>query len=248
MINNQSPHLIQANFTNKNSNEKYPFTLPLFKNSLKLKFNNNVTFIAGENGTGKSTILETIAYTCGFNLEGGGRNNIYHNDEHNYNSELFNNLKLSWSIKTNQGFFMRAESFYNFASYIDKLAKEERKNEVLRPYGGKSLHEQSHGEAFLSLFNNRFRKGLFILDEPEAALSPNRQLSLLSIIYDLTHNYNAQFIIATHSPILLSYPYGELFYIIDDKIEKMNYKDTEHYNFTKSFLDNPEQYFRYLFE
>jgi len=154
-------------------------------------------------------------------------------------------LTLSWKIKTGQGFFMRAESFFNFATYIDEVARSDR--QVLDAYGGKSLHHRSHGEAFLSLFHNHFQKGIYILDEPEAALSPQRQLSLLSIINKLEREGKAQFIISTHSPILMSYPGADIF-LLDDNIKLTDYKNTEHYQLTKSFLESPELYFRHLFD
>lgn len=223
--------------------KKFPFNLPFIKNGLDIKFKKNVTFFVGENGIGKSTLLEAIADKCDFNLSGGNRN-------HNYafyktESELAEYLTLSWKIKTGQGFFMRAESFFNFATYIDEVARSDR--QVLDAYGGKSLHHRSHGEAFLSLFHNHFQKGIYILDEPEAALSPQRQLSLLSIINKLEREGKAQFIISTHSPILMSYPGAEIF-LLDDNIKLTDYKNTEHYQLTKSFLESPELYFRHLFD
>ena len=151
---------------------KYPFSIPSIKNFHQLDLKNKVTFFVGENGTGKSTLLEAIAYKCGFNTAGGGRNNYY--DVHASESALGEYIRLSWLPKVTNGFFLRAESFYHFASHIDAV-------EANDAYGGRSLHQQSHGESFLSLFLNRFRgKAIYILDEPEAALSPQRQLSFLS--------------------------------------------------------------------
>ena len=141
---------------------------------------------------------------------------------------------------------MRAESFFNFASQIDEIAKEDPA--ILLSYGDRSLHEQSHGESFLSLFNNRFgERGVYILDEPEAALSPTRQLSLLAIMNRMEKEERNQFIIATHSPILLSYPGAVIFWLNNGKIEQVEYKETEHYKLTKAFLENPERYFKTLF-
>ena len=136
---------------------------------------------------------------------------------------------------------MRAESFYNFATYLDQVSD-------LRAYGGKSLHEQSHGESFLSLFANRFEQGIYLLDEPEAALSPQRQLSFLSIIHELEKSGHAQFIIATHSPIILSYPGAILFSFDNEAIEPIAYQDSEHYRVTRDFLNAPERYFKHLFQ
>jgi predicted ATPase len=147
---------------------------------------------------------------------------------------------MAWSPKITQGFFLRAESFFNFASYIDELSLQDA-------YGGKSLHGQSHGESFLSLFTTRFRQGVFILDEPEAALSPQRQLALLRIIHDLEEDGRSQIIIATHSPILLSYPQGTIFSLDGDEISAVKADETEHVRLTRDFLNDPDRYFRRLF-
>lgn len=226
-----------------NHPQDFPFSLPFLSNGLDIRLKSNVTFFVGENGIGKSTLLEAIADQCNFNVAGGNRNHNY--DFHKTESALSEYLTLSWHHKISQGFFMRAESFFNFATYIDKVAEEDQS--ILAAYGGKSLHHQSHGEAFLSLFYNHFQNGIYILDEPEAALSPQRQLSLLSIIHRLQKTGKAQFIISSHSPILMSYPSAEI-YLLDDKIQKTHYKETEHYQLTKNFLESPERYFQHLFE
>lgn len=218
---------------------RHPFNIPCLANGLKLKFTTNVTFLVGENGTGKSTILETIAEKCGFNLTGGNRDHQYLLDREL--SDLTTATTLAWNQKTVEGFFMRAETFFNFATYLDEIGSN------FRSYGGKSLHEQSHGESFLSLFANRFESGLYILDEPEAALSPARQLSFLTIIHDLDISGHAQFIIATHSPIILSYPGARILSLDGDKISEIEYKETSHYKLTRDFLECPERYFRHLF-
>ena len=139
-----------------------------------------------------------------------------------------------------EGFFMRAESFYNFASYLDGVSD-------FTAYEGKSLHHQSHGESFLALFQNRFEHGLYILDEPEAALSPQRQLAFLKIIHDLETPRHAQFLIASHSPILLAYPGATLYQLEDDGIREISYRETDHYLVMKGFLNGPERFFKYLF-
>lgn len=229
------PELVKSN--------QYPFTIPVLTNGLNVDFSSNVTFLVGENGSGKSTILEAIAEGCGFNLSGGSRNHNY--KHHATESNLSSALRLSWFPKVTSGFFMRAESFFNFATYLDELAQDDPG--ILNAYGGKSLHKQSHGESFLSLFLNRFKKGIYILDEPEAALSPNRQLSFLTIIHELETSGNAQFIIATHSPMLLCYPGAVVLSIDGGTIKEIDYKDSEHYRLTKEFLDSPERYFRHLF-
>jgi len=220
----------------------------VIKNLSELQFTNNVTFFVGENGSGKSTLLESIAVKCGFNLNGGSQNNVYTGNTEEIT--LSDHLRLSWLPKVNNGFFLRAESFYNFATYLDELNQEEGTGDVYGPYGGISLHKQSHGESFLSLFNNRFnsKKALYLLDEPEAALSPARQLSLLKIIHDLSTKSNAQFIIATHSPILLGYPDATILSFDGEEIEETSYEMTEHYQITKYFLENPKAMLNQLFK
>jgi predicted ATPase len=219
--------------------DQYPFNVRALSRGIDLAFNTNVTFFVGENGAGKSTLLEAIAECCEFSPEGGNRD--HYRTTFTERSALAQALRLSWSQRTAEGFFMRAESFFNFATYLDEVSN-------LRAYGGKSLHQQSPGESFLSLFANRFEQGLYLLDEPEAALSPQRQLSFLSIIHELEKPGHAQFIIATHSPIILSYPGAVLFSFDGDTIEQIDYRETEHYRVTRDFLNAPERYFRHLFE
>ncbi|MEQ8156178.1 MAG: AAA family ATPase [Clostridiaceae bacterium] len=216
---------------------KYPYCLSAIKDLSMLEFHPKVTYIVGENGTGKSTILEAIAVAYGFNPEGGTRNfNFSTNDTH---SDLHENLKLVKGVKRpNDGFFLRAESFYNVATNIDEI-------DASSSYGGSSLHSQSHGESFLSVIRNRFSgNGLYILDEPEAALSPSRQMSLLVIMHELIQK-GSQFIIATHSPIIMSYP-DSIIYELSDGIKEVKYMDTEHYKITKAFLDKPEKMLKML--
>jgi predicted ATPase len=217
----------------------HPFNVRSFMGGINLAFRNNVTFLVGENGSGKSTLLEAIAEICGFNPEGGNRD--HQREVFNDRSELAQALRLSWSSKVTEGFFMRAESFYNFATYLDQVSN-------LRAYGGKSLHQQSHGESFLALFEHQFEQGLYILDEPEAALSPQRQLSFLKIIHELAAPGQAQFIIATHSPILLAYPGAVLYGFGEDGIAEVSYQETDHYRLTRDFLNAPDRYFKYLFD
>lgn len=218
---------------------RYPFNIPAFSHGIDITITSNVTFFVGENGTGKSTLLEAIAENSGFNAEGGDRQHGFTN--HKDRSDLASALRLSWLPKVIEGFFMRAESFYNFASYLESV------NSTFSRYGGRRLHDQSHGEAFLALFSNRFERGIYILDEPEAALSPQRQLSFLSIIHRLATAGHAQFIISTHSPIILAYPGATLLSLDGNTIHEVKYMDTQHYRVTKEFLAAPERYFRHLF-
>lgn len=227
------------------NDKRYPFSIPALNQFESLELEHPVTFFVGENGSGKSTLLEAVADQCGFNNSSGGRNTNYSVEASQ--SDLGQYIRLSWLPKINRGFFLRAESFYHFASYLDELAKEDP-TFGYKGYGGKSLHEQSHGEAFLSLFLNRFgEESIYLLDEPEAALSPARQLAFLKIIHDLAGKGEAQFIIATHSPILLGYPDASIYNFDSAPMEKINYEDTEHYQITAGFLNRKEQFLKELF-
>ena len=218
---------------------QFPFTIRAFSHGIDLDFVSPVTFLVGENGSGKSTLLEALAEGCGFDPEGGSRD--HQRVTAAGRSPLLPALRLSWKPKVTKGFFLRAESFYNFATYIEGVSD-------LQAYGGKSLHAQSHGESFLALFNHRFDQGVFILDEPEAALSPQRQLSFLKIVHDLTVTGRAQFLIATHSPIILAYPGAVLFSLDGDAVQKTEYRDTKHFLITRDFLNSPERFFKHLFD
>jgi predicted ATPase len=217
---------------------RHPFDVEALR-GLDVELRSRVTFFVGENGSGKSTLLEAVAQCCGFNLQGGGRDHQVHAGGNP--DDLASALRLSWLPKATDGFFMRAESFFNFASYIDQIS-------TLQRYGGRRLGEQSHGESFLALFLNRFGRGIYVLDEPEAALSPQRQLAFLKVIHDLEVTGQAQFLIASHSPILLAYPSATLLSLDGGPIHEVAYADTEHYKLTKAFLDSPERFFKHLFE
>nr|WP_276561863.1 AAA family ATPase [Brevibacillus halotolerans] len=224
--------------TEKYPNRKeYPFSIPALQNLESISFDKNITFFVGENGSGKSTLLEAVAYQCDFHTAGGGRHNYYEVDASD--APLGEYIQLSWLPKITNGFFLRAETFYQFASHIDSI-------NGTGGYGGRSLHAQSHGESFLSLFRNRFgHKAIYLLDEPEAALSPARQLSLLRLMKDLEKS--AQFIIATHSPILLAFPGAQIYNFDQSPIATTSYEQTLHYQITKRFLENREAMLAELF-
>lgn len=218
----------------------YPFSLPAIKNLSQINFHPRVTFLVGENGTGKSTLLEAIAIHYGFNPEGGSKNFSF--STRNTHSKLNKYIRLAKGFRqAKDGFFLRAESYYNVATTIDILDESPSFGPPLKDsYGGKSLHEQSHGESFFSLFLHRFfGNGMYILDEPESALSPQRQLAFLVRLDELIKK-NSQFIIATHSPIFLAYPNSKIIEITETGFTESKYKETEHYSLYQSFLNNPE--------
>ena len=225
---------------------QFPFNLPIMSTFDQFSFHPNITYIVGENGMGKSTLLEAIAIATGFNPEGGTLNfNFSTFDSH---SNLEDYIKLVKGIeKPKDGFFLRAETFYNVATTIEKLDSEPLSGpRIIDSFGGKSLHEQSHGEAFFATFMNRFRgNGLYILDEPEAALSPLRQLSMLSRIHELV-NDNSQFVIATHSPIMMAYPDSKIFELSEAGITETKLEDTNHYNLMKQFFDDKDRLLLHL--
>lgn len=240
------PYLREIRPNEKERDEHlYPFSIPsLQTGNINMSFQSPVTFFVGENGSGKSTLLEAIAIGSGFNPGGGSRNTL--NEQRKSESVLHEHLIFTWKQKVFDGFFLRAESFFNFASFLEEWEKETGMD-FHGPYGGKSLHEQSHGESFISLVKNRFKKGFFILDEPEAALSPTRQLTLLALMHQLIQEGDSQFIMATHSPIILSYPGATILEFSSKGLRPVLYEDTEHFNITRDFLNGREAFFRHLF-
>lgn len=211
----------------------FPYLLPAVRNLGTLPLHPKVTYFIGENGTGKSTLIEAIAVAYGLNPEGGSRH--FNFDTHRSHSSLGESIRLAKTLaRPGDSYFLRAESFYNVASEIERLG-------VIDAYGGVSLHEQSHGESFFALFKNRFHaNGLYIMDEPEAALSPKRQLEFLVVLHDYIRR-GCQFVIATHSPILMSYPEACIYRLGGDGIHEVAYTDTDHFLITRGFLSNPQR-------
>jgi predicted ATPase len=232
--------LLHDRLTHRN---EYPFNIPAIASLKALEVTSRVCFFVGENGTGKSTLLEAIAAHYGFGPEGGNRN-FSPNTTASVSSiePLVGALRLSFTKRTGSGFYLRAESFFNVASRVDEVGAS-------HSYGGKSLHDQSHGESFLSLLQNRFtRSGFYLMDEPEAALSPQRQLSFLVLLHDLVaDNDNIQFIIATHSPILLAYPGAQIFSFDGGEIRQIDYRESQPFQLVSRFMAAPERYLNALF-
>jgi predicted ATPase len=251
-------------------NGNFPFTLPAFR-TLQMTFNAPVTFFVGENGSGKSTLMETIA--CAADMVTVGSANAAHDQSLTHVRILANHLRLTWSKRTRKGFFLRAEDFFGYAKRLnqtrtelehDLLAVEDEyagrsetaKGLARMPYAselgdiqrryGAGLDVRSHGESFIALFQSRFVPGgLYLLDEPEAPLSPVRQLTLLTLLKQMTAQ-NAQFIIATHSPIVMAYPGAAIWNFANDGIQTVQYDEVQHVSLTRDFLNRPEAYLRHL--
>ncbi|MEY2466137.1 MAG: hypothetical protein QOD03_658 [Verrucomicrobiota bacterium] len=219
--------------------DEYPFSIPSIRHLTRLEFHPGITFFIGENGSGKSTLLEAIAVKAGFSAEGGDKQLQF--GTHNTHSPLHDCLTLERSLgRPTDGFFLRAESFYNVASELEKLGSS------FYGYGGKSLHRQSHGESFLAVMKERLQGGgVYLFDEPEAALSPQRQLSVLALMHRLIL-HQSQLIIATHSPILLAYPQARIYHFTEDGIVEVNYTDTEHFQITRDFLNRHDRMLQIL--
>jgi len=228
------------------SYDQFPLNLPVIRNFQPLRFHPNITYIIGENGMGKSTLLEGIAIGLGFNPEGGTLNfNFSSYDSH---SDLDQFLRIAKGVyRAKDGFFFRAETFYNVATNIEEMDKEPSfGGRVIDSFGGKSLHEQSHGESFFSAFIERFQgNGLYILDEPEAALSPLRQLSMLARIHELI-NQGSQFIISTHSPLIMAYPNAKIIQLTEDGMSEQKLENTHHYTIMKQFFEDKERLLHHL--
>jgi len=218
---------------------QFPFNLPAVRGLSTLPFHPKVTFLVGENGSGKSTLLEAIAVECGLNPEGGSRNFDFATRASH--SPLGDYVRLAKApVLPGDSYFLRAESFYNVATEIERLDRGPGGERIIGAYGGVSLHQQSHGESFFALFKNRLRShGLYLMDEPEAALSPKRQLEFLGLLHDYVKR-GGQFVIATHSPIIMAYPDARIYMLDGAGVLAVAYTDTEHYLITRGFLSSPQ--------
>lgn len=235
----EKPYLKSIELDGDFEESRYPFTIPAIKKIDGFSFDKDLTIIVGENGSGKSTILEAVAVAFGFSSEGGSRDHNFEADSKVSDLHSFIRLKKGIS-KPRDSFFLRAESFYKFSSYIENEGQLSR-------YGG-SLQEMSHGESFLSLLTERLEgDGLYIFDEPEAALSPSRQLSALVRMHDLIQ-LNSQFVLATHSPILMAYPNAKIIKLDESGWQEIAYEETEHYEVTKNFLNHYERQLQLLLD
>lgn len=241
--------MLQVRLDPRADTGRYPFILPVVQRLSRsggLDLDGAVTFLVGDNGTGKSTLIEALAVAAGFNAEGGSQS--FRFATRATESSLADHLVLRWARKPRTGFFLRAESFYNVATEVERLDADPDSPPLLPAYGGVSPHERSHGESFLDLVIHRFGPdGLYLLDEPEAALSVRGCLALVRRIGELIEQ-GSQFIIATHSPILLAVPNALILQIdIDGTIEQVDYDDAEPVTLIRSFLADPARFLHHLF-
>jgi predicted ATPase len=227
---------------------EYPFSLPAIARLDRLKLHPKVTYLIGENGSGKSTLLEAVATSIGLNPEGGTRNTNFSTARTHSDLDKYLTVVRSHRFPKDY-YFLRAESFYNLATYMDDDEDPlYSRKEYLWMYGGKSLHQQSHGESFMATMTNKLRgAGVYLFDEPEAALSPSRQLAALAVFHKLVTELESQLIIATHSPILLAYPDSIIYSFTEAGIEQIEYADTEHVTITREFLNKPQKMLDALF-
>ncbi len=228
--------------------DRFPFSIPWVA-EFELEFKTAVTFLVGENGSGKSTLIEAIASLAGYPVCGGGKNDMTSQFGPERHSELAESMYVYFSKRPRDGYFFRAEFYAQFASLLDQRRRDpDFKKDPYMRYGGQSPHTRSHGESFLDLLNNRLGDGLFLMDEPEAALSPQRQLSLLAIMAKRVKTQKTQFIIATHSPILMTFPGATILNLDTKTIHETTLEETSHYQLTQGILDFPEKYWKHLVE
>jgi predicted ATPase len=233
-------HLKRVSFMSDTYPKKdiYPFNLDIFRHSNEIVFQSNLTFLVGENGAGKSTLLEATSHRCGFHIWRGHSRSRYNKNP--YEKELFRYISLDWEDGRVPGSFFASDIFRNFARNLDEWASMDP--DMLSHFGGKSLMSQSHGQSLMSLFKARYKiKGLYLLDEPETALSPKSQLELLSVLNRMSTQGHAQFIIATHSPILLACPGAVILSFDDYPIKTIQYEETAYYKLYKAFMEDRDR-------
>ena len=245
----------------------FPFSVAAVKHLKGIEIDKGITFLVGDNGTGKSTILETLSYHMNLPVIDG-----FKRSKRDYVAakELQSYLDIEWNIHTEKGFFFRAEDFSHFVDSVERnnnsmgyltsmkgeipdhiIAQMQESNNTalreMRKQYGQDMLAFSHGEAYMKIMQDRINsKGVFLLDEPEAALSPSKQLAMIHFILEHQKKYMSQFIIATHSPMLMAIPGARIYQITDDDMEQVDLKETEHYYLTKGFLDNPDAFLRHL--
>jgi predicted ATPase len=248
-MNATAPYLVRLQLKDGVADSReYPFNIPAIR-ALDIEFTAPVTFFVGENGTGKSTVIEAIADLCRLPVSGGGRNELSGNHGPDSSSPLAPLLRPAFRRRPADAYFLRAEFQAHFASLLDqRKADPDFPGDPYARYGGQSLHTRSHGEAFLAILQNRIRSGLFLLDEPESALSPQRQLALLALMSMLVAAGKSQFIIATHSPILLTFPGVQILSFDGHALHPVSLEDTSHFQITKGILQNPGVYWKHLQE
>ena len=223
--------------------DNYPFNLEIFRRTSSISFQKPVTFFIGENGTGKSTLLQAIALKCGIYIWQGHSRMRYDFSPYEKMLNLF--IEVIWTNSKVPGSYFDSQLFRNFTQLLDEWAVDDPG--VLDYFGGKSLITQSHGQSLMAFFQSRFKlKGLYFLDEPETALSPKSQLALLKLLKDMGRAGKAQFVIATHSPILLACPGAEIFSFDTVPLETITYEDTQYYQIYRSFMENPSRHLRQL--
>jgi predicted ATPase len=248
-MNAMPPYLVRLRLKDGAADRgEYPFSVPIIR-CLDIEFTSPVTFFVGENGTGKSTVIEAIAALCKLPVSGGGRNELAGNHGPDASSPLAASLRPSFRRRPPDAYFLRAEFQAHFATLLDARNADpdfRRWGDPYERYGGRSLHARSHGEAFLAILQNRIRSGLLLFDEPESALSPQRQLALLAQMSMLVATGKSQFIIATHSPILLTFPGAQILSFDGDALRPTSLEDTSHFQITKGILQNPAVYWKHL--
>jgi len=215
--------------------EYYPFNLKVFHETKSIEFKTPVTFFVGENGTGKSTLLEALAHSCGIHIWRGITRTRY--EKNPYDEQLHKAISVQWANGKVPGSFFASQIFRNFTAMLDEWAAADPG--TLKYFGGKSLVSQSHGQSLMSFFRSRYRiEGLYFLDEPETALSPKSQIELLKLLEETGRAGHAQFIVATHSPIIMACPGADIFSFDTVPVQKIGYEETEHFRTYKQFMDD----------